>query len=101
MPFEALETRIEAAGLFQARLLGDERGFFVETYRRNEFAALGIEEEMVQDSHSRSRKGIVRGMHFQIGGGTSKLIRCGRGHIVDVVVDLRRGSPNENGRMVY
>jgi dTDP-4-dehydrorhamnose 3,5-epimerase len=112
MPFEALETRIDGVGLFQAKLLGDERGFFVETYRRNELAELGVEEEMIQDSHSRSRRGIVRGMHFQIGEGTSKLIRCGRGHIVDVVVDLRRGSPtfgeweafdvtDENGRMVY
>jgi dTDP-4-dehydrorhamnose 3,5-epimerase len=112
MPFEALNTRLDAVGLFQAKLLGDERGFFVETYRRNEFAALGIAEEMVQDSHSRSKRGIVRGMHFQVGAGTAKLIRCGRGHIVDVVVDLRRGSPtfgeweafdltDENGRMVY
>jgi dTDP-4-dehydrorhamnose 3,5-epimerase len=112
MPFEALETRIDAVGLFQAKLFGDERGFFVESYRRNEFAELGIAEEMVQDSHSRSKRGIVRGMHFQVGAGTSKLIRCGRGHIVDVVVDLRRGSPtygqwetfdltDENGRMVY
>jgi dTDP-4-dehydrorhamnose 3,5-epimerase len=112
MPFERLETRIDGVGLFQAKLLGDERGFFVETYRRNEFAELGVAEEMVQDSHSRSKRGIVRGMHFQIGDGTAKLIRCGRGHILDVVVDLRRGSPtfgewegfdltDENGRMVY
>jgi dTDP-4-dehydrorhamnose 3,5-epimerase len=110
--FQALETKLDGVGLFQATLLGDERGFFVETYRRNELAALGIEEEMVQDSHSRSKRGIVRGMHFQIAAGTSKLVRCGRGHIVDVVVDLRRGSPtfgkweafdltDENGRMVY
>jgi dTDP-4-dehydrorhamnose 3,5-epimerase len=112
MPFERLDTRIDGVGLIQAKLLGDERGFFVETYRRNEFAELGIHEEMVQDNHSRSKRGIVRGMHFQVGDGAAKLIRCGRGHIVDVVVDLRRGSPtfgqwesfdltDENGRMVY
>ena len=112
MPFERLETRIDAVGLIQAQLLGDERGFFVETYRRNEFARVGITEEMVQDNHSRSKRGIVRGMHFQVGEGAAKLIRCGSGHIVDVVVDLRRGSPtfgewesfdltDENGRMVY
>jgi dTDP-4-dehydrorhamnose 3,5-epimerase len=110
--FERLETRIQGVGLIQPRVLGDERGFFVETYRRNEFADLGIAEEMVQDNHSRSKRGIVRGMHFQIGDGAAKLIRCGRGAIVDVVVDLRSGSPTfgeweafeideENGRMVY
>ena len=112
MRFERLDTRIEGVGLIQAKVLGDERGFFVETYRRNEFAEIGVEEEMVQDNHSRSKRGIVRGMHFQIGEGAAKLIRCGRGHIVDVVVDLRRGSPTygeweafdlseDNGRMVY
>jgi dTDP-4-dehydrorhamnose 3,5-epimerase len=112
MPFERLQTRIEGVGLLQATLRGDERGFFVETYRRNEFAELGIPEEMVQHNHSRSRRGIVRGMHFQVGDGTAKLIRCGNGHIFDVLVDLRRGSPwfgqweafdltGENGRMVY
>jgi dTDP-4-dehydrorhamnose 3,5-epimerase len=110
--FERLETRIEGAGLIQPKVFGDERGFFVETYRRNEFAELGIGEEMVQGNHSRSKRGIVRGMHFQIGDGAAKLVRCGRGHIVDVIVDLRKGSPtfgeweafdltDENGRMVY
>ena len=110
--FERLDTRIEGVGLIQQKVLGDERGFFVETYRRNEFAELGFPEEMVQDNHSRSKRGIVRGMHFQVGEGAAKLIRCGRGHIVDVVVDLRRGSPTygeweafdlteDNGRMVY
>src|SRR5262249_40150083 len=66
---------------------------FCETYRRSVFEELGIPEEMVQDNHSRSRYGIVRGMHFQIGAGAAKLVRCARGAIFDVVVDLRRGSP--------
>jgi len=112
MPFERLETRLGAVGLIQSTVFGDERGFFGETYRRNEFAELGIAEEMVQDNHSRSKHGIVRGMHFQVGDGAAKLVRCGRGKIVDVVVDLRRGSPtfgewetfelsDENGRIVY
>jgi dTDP-4-dehydrorhamnose 3,5-epimerase len=79
--------------LIEPRVIGDERGFFSETYRRSVFRDLGIHEEMVQDNHSRSGHGIVRGMHFQIGAGTAKLIRCGRGSIFDVVVDLRRGSP--------
>jgi dTDP-4-dehydrorhamnose 3,5-epimerase len=98
--------------LIRPKVLGDERGFFAETYRRNVFADLGIGEEMVQDNHSRSSRNVVRGMHFQIGDGAAKLVRAGRGTILDVVVDLRRGSPTfgewegfelseENMRMVY
>ena len=91
--FKVIETRIDGPILIEPRVFGDERGFFTETYRRNEYAELGINEEMVQDNHSRSSYGIVRGMHFQIGRGAAKLVRCGRGAIVDVMVDLRRGSP--------
>jgi dTDP-4-dehydrorhamnose 3,5-epimerase len=90
---ERLETRLDGPILIQPRVLGDERGFFCETYRREVFGELGIPEEMVQDNHSRSRRGIVRGMHFQIGDGAAKLVRCARGAIVDVMVDIRRGSP--------
>ena len=79
--------------LIEPEMHGDERGFFAETYRTNVFEELGIDTEFVQDNHSRSRKGIVRGMHFQIGRGAAKLVRCARGSIVDVVVDIRRGSP--------
>jgi dTDP-4-dehydrorhamnose 3,5-epimerase len=107
-----LDTRIDGPIMIEPKLLGDERGFFCETYRRNVYAELGIPEEMVQDNHSRSGKGIVRGMHFQIGAGAAKLVRCARGSIVDVVVDLRVGSPtfgeweafeltDDNMRMVY
>ena len=88
-----LETRLDGPILIEPRVIGDERGFFCETYRREVFAELGIPEEMVQDNHSRSGKGIVRGMHFQIGSGAAKLVRCARGAIVDVMVDIRRGSP--------
>jgi dTDP-4-dehydrorhamnose 3,5-epimerase len=90
---ERLTTRIDGPLLLKPRVFGDERGFFMESYRRNLFADLGIGEEMVQDNHSRSSHGVVRGMHFQIGEGTSKLIRCSRGAIWDVVVDIRKGSP--------
>jgi dTDP-4-dehydrorhamnose 3,5-epimerase len=90
---EKLETRLAGPMLLAPRIIGDERGFFCETYRRSVFAELGIREEMVQDNHSRSRRGIVRGMHFQVGDGAAKLVRCGRGRIFDVVVDLRHGSP--------
>jgi dTDP-4-dehydrorhamnose 3,5-epimerase len=112
MSFERLETRLEGVAYLQPQVFGDGRGFFTETYRRSEFAELGITDEMVQDNHSRSSHGVVRGMHFQIGDGASKLVRCGRGTIVDVMVDLRRGSPtyaewealelsDENGRITY
>lgn len=90
---QRLQTRLDGPILIAPRVIGDERGFFCETYRRSSYAELGIPEEMVQDNHSRSRRGIVRGMHFQIGAGAAKLVRCGRGEIFDVVVDLRRGSP--------
>jgi len=109
---QRLETKLEGPILIAPRIIGDERGFFCETYRRNVFADLGIPEEMVQDNHSRSGRGIVRGMHFQIGEGAAKLVRCGSGAIYDVVVDLRRESPTfgqwegfelteENMHMVY
>lgn len=90
---ERLETRLEGPILVRPRVHGDHRGFFHESYRRSVFSELGIREEFVQDNHSRSKKGIVRGMHFQVGRGMSKLVRCGRGAVTDVVVDLRKGSP--------
>ena len=90
---KVLETRLDGPILIEPRVIGDERGFFCETYRRGVFGELGIPEEMVQDNHSRSGRGIVRGMHFQIGDGAAKLVRCARGAIVDVMVDIRRGSP--------
>ena len=69
---------------------GDARGFFAETYRRSVLAEFGVHDEFVQDNHSRSRQGVLRGMHFQPG--QAKLVRCARGAIVDVVVDIRPGS---------
>jgi len=90
---ERLETRLEGPLLMVPRVIADERGFFTETYRRSTLAEHGIGEEMVQDNHSRSREGVLRGMHFQIGQGVAKLVRCPRGAIFDVVVDIRRGSP--------
>jgi dTDP-4-dehydrorhamnose 3,5-epimerase len=94
---KTIATRLEGPILIEPRVIGDDRGFLCETYRRNVFAELGIPEEMVQDNHSRSRRGIVRGMHFQIGDGAAKLVRCARGAIVDVLVDIRRGSPTFGG----
>ena len=90
----ALPTRLQGLVLLEPRVFSDDRGFFAETYSRRVFADLGITEEMVQDNHSRSGRGVVRGMHFQRGErGTGKLVRAARGAILDVAVDLRRGSP--------
>jgi dTDP-4-dehydrorhamnose 3,5-epimerase len=88
---DRLPTRLSGPALLQPAVHGDARGFFLETYRRNVLAGFGIEDEFVQDNHSRSRAGVVRGMHFQPG--MAKLVRCARGSIYDVLVDLRRGSP--------
>jgi dTDP-4-dehydrorhamnose 3,5-epimerase len=107
-----LETRLDGPILMEPSMHGDARGFFVETYRKNVWADLGIREEFVQDNHSRSRRGVVRGIHFQLPPGQAKLVRCDRGAILDVVVDLRRGSPafgdweghklsDENHRQLY
>jgi dTDP-4-dehydrorhamnose 3,5-epimerase len=85
-----LETRLEGPILLEPVVHGDERGFFQETYRRNRLAELGVHEEWLQDNHSRSRRGIVRGMHFQPG--MAKLLRCPRGAILDVLVDVRPDS---------
>ena len=90
---EPLPTRLDGPVLLRPAVHGDERGFFQETYRRSTFTELGIPDEFVQDNHSRSRRGVVRGMHFQVGRGMSKLVRCARGEILDVVVDVRRESP--------
>ena len=90
---EELQTRLDGVRLFAPRVFADERGFFLETYRRTWLSEFGVDEEFIQLNHSRSSRGTVRGMHFQIGAGASKLVRCARGAIWDVVVDLRRGSP--------
>jgi dTDP-4-dehydrorhamnose 3,5-epimerase len=90
---ERLETRLDGPVLLKPSVHSDERGFFQETYRHNRFDELGIPDEFVQDNHSRSGRAVVRGMHFQIGNGVAKLVRCARGAILDVVVDIRLGSP--------
>ena len=92
MPFERLETKIDGLVLVQPKVISDDRGFFFETYRRNEYAGLGIDAEFVQDNHSRSVHGTIRALHFQLEPGQAKLIRCARGSIYDVAVDLRRDS---------
>jgi dTDP-4-dehydrorhamnose 3,5-epimerase len=92
---ETIATRISGPVLIEPSVFADDRGFFMESYRRSWHAELGIpvDDEFIQDNHSRSSRGVVRGMHFHVGAGAAKLVRCSRGRILDVVVDLRRGSP--------
>jgi dTDP-4-dehydrorhamnose 3,5-epimerase len=89
--FRRLPTEIDGVVLIEPTVHGDERGFFVETFCANELPGLGIEVEFVQDNHSRSGAGVLRGIHTQRG--QAKLIRCPKGRIFDVAVDLRPGSP--------
>lgn len=88
-----IPTRLQGPVLIEPTVFGDERGFFVETYRESALGDLGVPGRWVQDNHSRSRRGVLRGMHFSVDPGQAKLVRCARGEVLDVVVDLRRGSP--------
>ena len=109
-----LETRLAGLLLIEPKRHGDHRGFFAETYSQRAYAALGVDATFVQDNHSLSAAtGTVRGLHFQAPpAAQAKLVRCGRGAIFDVAVDIRRGSPTygrwagytlsaENGAQLY
>ena len=87
-----LETKLEGLVLIEPEVHGDERGFLVETFRDGLWRELGIEMEAAQENHSRSGRNILRGLHFQTSPGQAKLVRCIRGRIWDVAVDLRRES---------
>jgi len=87
-----LETKLEGLVLIEPEVHGDERGFLVETFRDGLWRELGIEMEAAQENHSRSGRNILRGLHFQTSPGQAKLVRCIRGRIWDVAVDLRRDS---------
>jgi dTDP-4-dehydrorhamnose 3,5-epimerase len=90
---QRLETKLDGVVLIEPVVHGDERGFMLESYSREAWAELGVEVEFVQHNHSRSSKGTLRGIHFQTEPGQAKLVRCARGEILDVAVDLRRSSP--------
>jgi dTDP-4-dehydrorhamnose 3,5-epimerase len=90
---ERLPTKLAGLVLLAPARHGDERGFFMETFRADDWGAAGVATEFVQDNHSRSHRGTVRGMHFQTHPGQGKLVRVARGRVLDVVVDVRRGSP--------
>ena len=86
-------TDIEGVLILEPRIFADDRGFFFESYNRKTLAALGIDAAFVQDNHSLSRRGTLRGIHYQVSSQQAKLVRVSNGEVFDVAVDLRRGSP--------
>ena len=105
-------TAIPDVRLVEPRVFCDARGFFFESWNRRAFAEAGIDAEFVQDNHSRSHRGVLRGLHYQIVHAQGKLVRVTEGEVLDIAVDLRRSSPTfgrhvalvlsaENHRMLY
>ena len=113
MPFEFEKQTIEDVILVKPKVFGDNRGFFMESYKKSEFFENGIAIEFNQDNHSKSTKGVLRGLHYQAyPHGQAKLVRCSKGRIYDVAVDIRPTSPTfgkyvkvelseENKHMLY
>lgn len=113
MPFTFTKAPIDGLVIIEPRAFPDERGFFMESFKQSEFEKAGIFGPFVQDNHSRSKKGVLRGLHFQRPPyAQGKLVRVSRGRAWDVVVDLRAGSPTfgkyfalelseENGRLFW
>lgn len=90
---KVIETRLPGVKLIEPRVFGDERGFFLESWNSEAFAAAGINAVFVQDNHSRSSRGVLRGLHYQIRQPQGKLVRVTCGAVFDVAVDMRRSSP--------
>ena len=88
-----IETSIPDLKIFEPKVFGDERGFFIETFRQSQFEDLGLNMQFVQDNHSASSKGVLRGLHYQIKKPQGKLVRVISGEVYDVAVDLRKSSP--------
>lgn len=94
MPFEFIKTDIPEVIIVKPRTFFDERGFFLEFYKKSDFQSVGIDTDFVQDNHSKSVKGVLRGLHYQLSPmAQGKLVRCIKGKIFDVAVDIRKGSP--------
>jgi dTDP-4-dehydrorhamnose 3,5-epimerase len=107
-----VETNLPGVVVLEPKWFGDKRGFFLETYRDDVFEEAGISTNFVQDNHSRSTRGVLRGLHYQLVQPQGKLVRVAAGSVFDVAVDVRRGSPtfgdwfgttldDENMRMMY
>ena len=110
--FKKISTPIEGLYIIEPRVFPDERGFFMESYNKKDFVEIGLAMEFVQDNHSRSKKGVLRGLHFQDKHPQGKLVRVTCGEVFDVAVDVRKNSPTfgkwygvilseENKRMFY
>ena len=91
--FNFIKTSIDGVIIVEPTAYGDNRGYFMETYQKEDFVKGGITVDFVQDNQSMSKKGVLRGLHFQKQFSQSKLVRCIRGEVFDVAVDLREGSP--------
>ena len=90
---KVVPTSLPGVFLIEPTVFGDHRGFFMESYNRRSFAEHGLDRDWVQDNHSRSSRGVLRGLHYQLGRPQAKLVRTVVGSVFDVVVDIRRGSP--------
>lgn len=88
-----IETALPGVLVLEPKIFGDQRGFFLETYHEARYREIGIPARFVQDNHSRSRRGVLRGLHYQLQQPQGKLVRVTRGRVFDVAVDIRRGSP--------
>ncbi|MBQ3737245.1 MAG: dTDP-4-dehydrorhamnose 3,5-epimerase [Candidatus Methanomethylophilaceae archaeon] len=91
--FTFTETEIKGVYVIDAKVFGDDRGYFTETYKKTDFDEAGLVYDFVQDNQSRSKKGVLRGLHFQIKHPQAKLVRVIEGEVFDVAVDMRKGSP--------
>jgi len=107
-----IETPLPGVLILEPRVLGDARGFFLESWNKRTFTALGLDADFVQDNHSRSARGVLRGLHYQLTEPQGKLVRVVSGAVFDVAVDLRKSSPHfgqwvgyelsaENRRMMW
>lgn len=113
MPFNFKKLEINEVILIEPKVFGDERGFFMESYQKSDFVTNGIDINFTQDNHSKSTKGVLRGLHYQLAlKAQAKLVRCTRGEIFDVAVDIRKDSKTygkwvgetlseENKRMLF
>jgi dTDP-4-dehydrorhamnose 3,5-epimerase len=94
MPYQVMQTPLEGVLVLEPKIFGDERGFFFESFNARDFEqATGLKEVFVQDNHSKSAKGVLRGLHYQVKHAQGKLVRVTQGAVFDVAVDIRNGSP--------
>jgi dTDP-4-dehydrorhamnose 3,5-epimerase len=94
MPYQVMQTPLEGVLILEPKVFGDERGFFYESFNARDFEqATGLDVQFVQDNHSKSAKGVLRGLHYQTQHAQGKLVRVTQGSLFDVAVDIRQGSP--------